>query len=81
MTPLETALRLINATRLPGAARAASAECTLESIGFDPLDRATVSLAIEDECRVRLPDWVCEKWRTAGDVAETIEGAFQCHAS
>lgn len=46
----------------------------LEDLGFDPLDRACLACAIEEEYDIELPDSVISGWVTAGDVVACVEG-------
>lgn len=73
MTPesIEHAIELVN--YVAEIARAGGPECTLESLGFDNLDRIILSLEIEERWSVEILHEELTEWTTVADIAATID--------
>jgi acyl carrier protein len=49
-----------------------SPDDALDDIGVDWLDRATITVALEEAFDIELPDAAVEGWQTVGDIVESV---------
>lgn len=70
--PLSIITRELREQHMARAYSELSPDDMLEDIGVDWLDRATITVALEEAFDIELPDAAVEGWQTVGDVIDSV---------
>lgn len=70
--PLSIITRELRSQHMARAYSELAADDALDDIGVDWLDRATITVALEEAFDIELPDAVVEGWVTVGDILESV---------